>query len=49
LTAYAAVSLPHAIDDDAVAFYLKHHFLRSPLGARTVVMPIENALALVGD
>ena len=39
----------HAIDDDAVAFYMKHHFLPSPLGARTVIMPIENALALVGD
>ncbi|MBP6011143.1 MAG: GNAT family N-acetyltransferase [Alphaproteobacteria bacterium] len=39
----------HAIDDDAVAFYLKHYFLLSPLGARTVVLPIESALALVGD
>ena len=39
----------HAIDDDAVAFYLKHHFLLSPLGPRTVVMPIESAVALVGD
>jgi GNAT superfamily N-acetyltransferase len=39
----------HAIDDEAVEFYLNHHFLRSPLGERTLVIPIENVRALVGD
>lgn len=39
----------HAIDHEAVAFYLNHHFLRSPLGERTLVIPIENVRALVGD
>lgn len=31
----------HAIDDEAVAFYQKHDFVLSPLGARVLVMPIE--------
>lgn len=36
----------HAIDDEAVRFYQRHGFLLSPLGERTVLMPIETALAL---
>lgn len=31
----------HAIDDDAVAFYERHGFLRSPLGERVMLLPIE--------
>lgn len=36
----------HAIDDEAVRFYQRHGFLLSPLGERTMLMPIETALAL---
>lgn len=36
----------HAIDDEAVRFYQRHAFLLSPLGERTMLMPIETALAL---
>jgi hypothetical protein len=35
-------------DDDAVAFYERHGFLRCPLGERTMLMPIETARLLVG-
>jgi GNAT superfamily N-acetyltransferase len=31
----------HAIDDDAVRFYLYHAFVRSPLGERIMLLPIE--------
>jgi GNAT superfamily N-acetyltransferase len=37
----------HAIDDDAVTFYLKHDFFRSPLGERVMILPIELARALM--
>jgi GNAT superfamily N-acetyltransferase len=33
--------LAHAIDDAAAAFYERHGFLRSPLGERVMLMPIE--------
>jgi GNAT superfamily N-acetyltransferase len=47
-TAGARAVITHAIDDDAVAFYERHGFLRSPLGERTLLMPIETARTLVG-
>ena len=31
----------HAIDETAVAFYERHGFIRSPLGERIMLMPIE--------
>jgi predicted N-acetyltransferase YhbS len=39
--------ITHAIDDDAVRFYLRHGFLRSPLGDRVMLLPIEAARAAV--
>lgn len=33
--------LVHALDDEAVGFYLAHGFMVSPLGERTLIMPIE--------
>ena len=41
--------IAHAIDEDAVRFYLHHEFVRSPLGERVVLMPIEKVMALVGE
>ncbi len=38
----------HAIDDDAVAFYERHGFIRSSLGERVMLMPIETVRSLVG-
>lgn len=38
--------IAQAIDDDAVRFYERHGFLRSPLGERTMLMPIEAAAKL---
>jgi GNAT superfamily N-acetyltransferase len=38
----------HAIDDAAVAFYERHGFVRSPLGERIMLMPIETVRSLVG-
>jgi GNAT superfamily N-acetyltransferase len=37
----------HAIDDNAAGFYLHHGFLTSPLGDRTLMMPIELVRALL--
>ncbi len=37
----------HAIDADAVAFYERHGFVRSPLGERIMLMPIESLRLLV--
>jgi GNAT superfamily N-acetyltransferase len=39
----------HAIDDDAVAFYERHGFFRSPLGDRIMLLPIETVRSLVGE
>lgn len=47
-TAGARAVITHAIDDDAVAFYDRHGFLRCPLGERTMLMPIETVRLLVG-
>lgn len=41
--------LAHAIDDEAVGFYVRHGFTAaSPLGERTMLMPIEALRAGVG-
>lgn len=47
-TVGARAVITHAIDDDAMAFYERHGFLRCPLGERTLLMPIETARMLVG-
>jgi hypothetical protein len=31
----------HAIDEDAARFYEAHGFVRSPLGERVMLMPVE--------
>lgn len=41
----ARAIVAHAIDDDAVAFYLHHGFVHSSLGERVMVLPIETARA----
>ena len=46
-TAGARAVITHAIDDDAMAFYEKHGFLRCPLGERTLLMPIETVRLLL--
>jgi GNAT superfamily N-acetyltransferase len=38
--------IAHAIDDKAVAFYEQHGFVRSPLGQRVMLMPIETVRSL---
>jgi GNAT superfamily N-acetyltransferase len=38
----------HAIDETAVRFYERHGFIRSPLGERVMLMPIETARSLFG-
>ena len=38
----------HAIDEAAVGFYERHGFIRSPLGERVMLMPIEMVRSLVG-
>lgn len=37
----------HAIDDAAVGFYDRHGFVRSPLGERVMLLPIETVRSLV--
>lgn len=39
----------HAIDDDAVRFYLRHGFVLSPLGERVMLLAIETARLLLID
>lgn len=46
-TAGARAVITHAIDDDAMAFYERHGFLRCPLGERTLLMPMETVRALI--
>ncbi len=43
----ARAVIAHAIDDDAVRFYERHGFLRSPLGDRVMLIPIETVRALL--
>src|SRR5205823_4760817 len=38
----------HAIDEVAVEFYERYGFVRSPLGERVLLMPIETVRLLVG-
>jgi GNAT superfamily N-acetyltransferase len=39
----------HAIDEQAVGFYLRHGFVVSPLGERVMLMPIEVVRSLLAD
>jgi hypothetical protein len=39
--------IAHAIDEDAVGFYERHGFVRSPLGERVMLIPIETVRSLV--
>jgi GNAT superfamily N-acetyltransferase len=39
----------HAIDDEAAQFYLRHGFVWSALGARTLLMPMESIRTLFSD
>lgn len=45
----ARAIITHAIDDDAVRFYERHGFVLSPLGERTMLMPIETVRELFDD
>ena len=38
----------HAIDDDAVAFYLRYRFRMFPPGSRTMYLPVEEIAAELG-
>jgi GNAT superfamily N-acetyltransferase len=38
----------HAIDEAASGFYERHGFVRSPLGERVMLMPIETVRSLIG-
>ena len=40
--------LVHAIDADALAFYIKYGFLEFPSGSRTLFLPLETITA-AGD
>ena len=40
--------MAHAIDEDAARFYEAHGIVRSPLGERVILMPIEAVRGLVG-
>lgn len=42
----ARAVIAHAIDDDAVQFYQRHGFVLSPLGERTMLIPMETVQAL---
>jgi GNAT superfamily N-acetyltransferase len=46
-TAGARGVITHAIDDAAMAFYVRHGFVQCPLGERTMLMAIETVRALV--
>jgi GNAT superfamily N-acetyltransferase len=37
----------HAMDETAVGFYERHGFVRSPLGERVMLMPIETVRSLI--
>jgi hypothetical protein len=39
----------HAIDEEAAHFYQRHGFVRSPLGERVMVLPIETAQKSLTD
>jgi GNAT superfamily N-acetyltransferase len=44
----ARAVIAHAIDEAAVSFYERHGFIRSPLGERIMLMPIETVRSLIG-
>ena len=44
----ARAIVAHAIDEEAAHFYRHHGFLFSPLGERTLLLPIETARAAIG-
>lgn len=44
----ARAVVAHAIDDSAVDFYQRHGLIRSPLGERVMLMPIETVRSLLG-
>jgi hypothetical protein len=41
--------IAHAIDKEAARFYQRHGFLRSPLGERVMLLPIESVRAMFAD
>jgi len=41
----ARAVVTHALDDNATRFYARYGFLRSPLGERVMLLPIETARA----
>ena len=41
--------IAHAIDDDAVRFYQRHGFQRSPLGERVMLLPMESVREMFGE
>ncbi len=43
----ARAMLVHAIDDEAVAFYLKYGFKMFPSEARTLFLPLEHVAAMI--
>ena len=44
----ARAVIAHAIDEAAARFYERHGFIRSPLGERIMLMPIETVRSLIG-
>ena len=36
-----AALILHALDDDALAFYIKYGFVAFPQGSRTLFMPVQ--------
>jgi GNAT superfamily N-acetyltransferase len=40
--------IAHTLDDTAVEFYERDGFIRSPLGERVMLMPIETVRSLLG-
>ena len=45
----ARAVVAHAIDEDAAGFYERHGFVRSPLGERVMLLPMETARRLVEE
>ncbi len=45
----ARAIIAHAIDEDAARFYIHHGFVRSLLGERVMLLPIETARAALND
>lgn len=45
----ARAIVAHAIDEEAAHFYQRHGFVRSPLGERVMVLPIETAQKSLTD